>query len=280
MVPSERRRFSWRSRLGPCALGLGALAGGSACTELAPGTDILRATPEQLGAADGGAERVDPRWACLGKTAAPSAVALRPSVGLTLAVLDPALQTTPAGLQVRACNRIDVDCMTPALAATGVSSDGLVHLSLDQGFNGFLEITSPTIVPFLFFVSRPLQTERQETLNVIGPGALQALAGSGDVTINQTLGFLLLRSFDCQGELTPGVAISNGAGGEPFNFVDGLPNVGGDVTESDGIVGFVNVPTGSVVAQGIEQNTGALTGTVNVVVRRGWFTYGDLNPPR
>ena len=60
------------------------------------------------------------------------------------------------------------------------------------------------IVPFLFFVSRPLQTERQETLNVIGPGALQASAGSGDVMIDQSLGFLLLRSFDCQGELTPG----------------------------------------------------------------------------
>ena len=42
-----------------------------------------------------------------------------------------------------------------------------------------------------------------------------------------------------------------------------LPNVGGDVTEIDGIVGFVNVPTGSVVAQGIEE-TGARMGTVNV----------------
>lgn len=280
MVPFERKRWSGRLELGPCGLVLCALGWGSACTELAPGSDILLAAPGKLGAADAGAERADPRWACLGKGEAPGAVALRPSVGLSLAVLDPALQTTPAGLQVRACNRIDVDCMTPAVPATGVSSDGLIHLSLLQGFNGFLEITSPTIVPFLFFVSRPLETERQETLNVIGPGALQALAGSGDVTINQALGFLLLRSFDCQGELTSGVAISNGAGGEPFNFVDGLPNVGGDVTEVDGIVGFVNVPTGSVVAQGLEPETGKVTGTVNVVVRRGWFTYGDLNPVR
>ncbi|HKO94441.1 MAG TPA: hypothetical protein VJU61_24975, partial [Polyangiaceae bacterium] len=265
---------------GWCGWAMGALAAGSACTELAPGSDILLAAPGQLGAADAGAERADPRWACLGKAEPPSAVALRPSVGLTLAVLDPALQTTPESLLVRACNRIDVDCMSPALPAAGVSSDGLVHLSLDQGFNGFLEITSPTIVPFLFFVSRPLQTERQESLNVIGPTTLQALAGSGDVVIDPTLGFLLLRSFDCQGELASGVSVSNGAGGEPFNFVDGLPNVGGDVTDANGIVGFVNVPTGSVVGQGLEPDSGQLAGTVNVVVRQGWFTYGDLSPRR
>ena len=127
MVHSERRRFS-----GLCGLGVWALGAGSACTELAPGSDILTATPGRLGVADGGAQRADPKWACLGKAEPPSAVALRPSVGLTLSVLDPALQTTPAGLQVRACNRIDVDCMTPALPATSVSSDGLIHLSLDQ----------------------------------------------------------------------------------------------------------------------------------------------------
>jgi len=273
LVPSERRRF-W----GWCGWGLCALAAGSACTELASGSDILEAAPGQLGVADAGAKRVDPKWACLGEADPPSAVALRPSVGLTVAVLDSALLTTPAGLQVRACNRIDVDCMTPALPPIGVSSDGLVHLSLDQGFNGFLEITGPTIVPFLFFVSRPLQTERQETLNVIGPASLQALAGSGDVMIDPTLGFLLLRAFDCQGELASGVSVSNGAGGLPFNFVDGLPNIGADVTDVNGIVGFVNVPTGAVVAQGL---AGAeRTGTVNIVVRGGWFTYGDLSPLR
>lgn len=272
MALSERRRFS-----GLC--GLCALGAGSACTELAPGSDILIATG-QLGVADAGVERADPKWACLGKAEMPSAVALRPSVGLTLAVLDPALQTTPAGLQVRACNRIDVDCMTPALPPTGVSSDGLVHLSLDQGFNGFLEITSPTIVPFLFFVSRPLQTERQETLFVIGPGSLQALAGAGDVVLDPARGFLLLRAFDCQGALVTGVQVSNDAGGQPFNFVDGLPNVGADVTDANGIVGFVNVPIGSVVAQGIEPETEQIAGTVNVVVRQGWFTYGDLSARR
>jgi len=276
LAHSERRRLSALSGLGLCAF-----AAGSACTELAPGSDILTASPGQrLGVADGGAERVDPKWACLGQAEPPSAVALRPSVGLTLAVVDPALQTTPAGLQVRACNRIDVECANPARPATGMSSDGLVHLSLDQGFNGFLEITSPSIVPFLFFVSRPLQTERQETLNVIGPGALQALAGVGDVVLDPTLGLLLLRAFDCQGELVSGVQVSNDAGGQPFNFIDGLPSVGNDVSSLDGIVGYLNVPVGSVVGQGLELDKGQLTGRVNVVVRRGWFTYGDLNPLR
>src|SRR3954470_21820569 len=99
-----------RYRLLPCCV-LCAIAGNAGCTELAPGSDTLQIAPAPLGAAGAGAEQppVDPKWACLGKSASPSAVALRPTVGFSLGLNDPATQATPPGASMRACNRFDID---------------------------------------------------------------------------------------------------------------------------------------------------------------------------
>jgi hypothetical protein len=59
-------------------------------------------------------------------------------------------------------------------------------------------------------------------------------------------------------------------------FVDGLPNVGVDVTADSGLGGFVNVPMGYAVLQGRLVPRDVVIGTASVVVRPDWFTYGDV----
>jgi hypothetical protein len=206
------------------------------------------------------------------------AVPVHSSVTLSFAIVDPTSPMPPAGLSARACNLLDVNCQTPASGAAGVGGDGLIHLAVPQGFTGFVEVTSPAIVPTLFFLDQPLESDRQDAFSVISPPALAGLAQSADVTLLSGMGHLLVRTYDCQGMQAADVQISNNKGGTPFVFANGLPSPGVDVTSSDGLGGFVNVPPGLVVITGMELADHRVSGTVSVVVRDGWFTYGDLTP--
>jgi hypothetical protein len=251
------------------------------CTALASGTDTLSAEPGQLesaGAPAASPPAADPKWGCLDAVATPRAVALRPTVSFSLRLYDPTTQATPPQSSVRACNRFDLDCAAPVDGPAVPAQDGLIHLNLPQGFAGFLEVTSPAIVPALYFFNPPLDTDRQDEFIVVGFDTARALASQSSVALDPELGMIAVRTMDCTGELSGGVEFSNDKGGVPFAFVDGLPVIGYVVSNGDGIGGFVNVPPGLVVLQGQEAGSSRISGKASVIVRKGWFAYGDLNP--
>jgi hypothetical protein len=263
------------------ALPLVALAlvasGACACTELAPGSDTLLVATGSLGVDDAGAPG-DPRWACLDEAPVGGADRLVPSVELELPVRDIVSGQAPEGLSARACAKIDVNCMEPLAAPTGVEVDGAVHLQVPQGFDGYVELTSPLTVPTMYFLNRELRRDASEALNIIGRDTLAALAERGNVALEPALGHLLIRTFDCTGAPASGVQVSNTVGGIPFAFIDGLPIAGADTTSAQGLGGFVNVPLGYAVLQGVLVEGSRLLGTSNVLVREGWLSYGDVEP--
>ena len=247
-----------------------------ACTDLSSGSDtldIVIATSRN----DAGPS-ADPRWACLDQLAPGDADRLVPSIELTLPVLDIVSGRAPEGLSARACAKIDVNCGMPVAAPTGVEVDGAVHLDVPQGFDGYVELTSPETVPTMFFLNRELRRDSTEALNIIGRDALGALAARGNVALEPQLGHLLIRTFDCGGAPASGVQVSNNVGGVAFAFIDGLPIAGVDTTSAQGLAGFVNVPLGYAVLQGVLVEESRLLGTSNVVVREGWLSYGDVEP--
>jgi len=254
-----------------------AVAALSGCTELASGNDLLPQTfqPNQPDAGPA----PDTRWGCLDAPEPSMASPLVSRVDLALAVIDTVTDAPPAGLSARACSRLDVDCdnpLTPDVSAT--IEDGAVHLSVPQRFNGFVEIRSPTTVPTMYFINQDLMRDTAESFAIISTLALAGLAAQDNVTLDPTLGFVLIRTFDCQGAPASGVQLSNDKGGQPFAFVDGFPDVGRDETSGDGIGGFVNIPIGIVVLQGIVREHGTALSNASVIVRPGWFSYGDVEP--
>ncbi len=255
------------------ALALGVMG----CTELAPGTDTLAFEGLGLNQPDAAAS-VDPAWGCLDAPIPGGADRLVPNVELTLALVNTVSGAPPEGLTARACAKLDVDCATPLSPPTGVAVDGAVHLTVPRGFDGFVEITSPSTVSTMYFLNRELMRNATESFGLVSPTALGALASGGSVTLDPALGHMLIRAFDCQGNPASGVQISNDKGGLPFTFINGLPVPGRDVTVVDGVGGYVNVPLGYAVVQGILLEGERLLGTANVVVRQGWFTYGDVEP--
>ncbi|HTV18529.1 MAG TPA: hypothetical protein VMG12_07655 [Polyangiaceae bacterium] len=248
----------------------------AACTELAPGGDRLPQAVER-NAPDAGPAG-DPRWSCLDAPEPARAVPLVRAVELTLGVADSVTERPPEGLVARACQRLDVMCNTPLTSDMTVQADGALHLSVPQEFDGFIELRSPTTVPTMFYINRPLMRDTQDAIVIVSTLALGGLAATGNVTLDPTLGNVLIRVFDCQGAPASGVELANDLGGEVFAFVGGLPRVGESVTRADGVGGFVNVPPDFAVLQGIVAASGREVGTESVTVRAGWFSYGDVAP--
>lgn len=269
-------------------------AGLAACTPLAPGTDeaapLETAEPRgaeraeaiedvDVDAADAAVRSQGASWSCLEQPPAPRAVPLRPGVVLTLAVVDVASREEPEGLLARACSRLDVQCEAP-LASASSGAAGRLRLALPQGFSGFIEITSASSVPALYFPSHALDGDGFEALSVISATNLDALAQTSGIALDASLGHLLARAFDCDGAEAAGVSISNGDLGTPFSFDGGLPRFGSNVTSSDGIAGYVNVAPGLVFVEGRALAEERACGAASLVVRSGWLTYGDIEPPR
>jgi hypothetical protein len=246
----------------------------AACTELAPGTDRL---DQRIGTnlPDGGL-LTDARWACLDQAGPSEADRVVPTIDLALSVADTVTTTVPEGLSARACPRRDVRCDAPIGAAVAAGVDGMVHLPVPQSFDGYVEITSPTGVPTMYFLNRPLMRDTVEVLPMVSRLTLGALAQQASIVLDPMLGHLLIRVFDCVGAPASDVELSTNGGGTPFVFVDGLPNVGVDVTADSGLGGFVNVPMGYAVLQGRLGPRDVVIGTASVVVRPDWFTYGDV----
>lgn len=257
--------------------GVGGLAALSACTELAPGGDRLPQTSQPV-QPDAGPSPSDTRWGCLDAPASPMASPLVPQVDLSLTVIDTVTNAPPAGLAARACSRLDVMCENPLTPDVSPAIDGAMHLLVPQQFNGFVEIRSPSTVPTLYFINRELMRNTVESFAIISTAALAGLAVQGNVTLEPALGHVLIRTFDCERAPASGVQLSNDKGGRPFAFVDGFPVVGRDETTEDGIGGFINVPLDYVVLQGIVREHGTSLSNASVIVRPGWFSYGDVEP--
>jgi hypothetical protein len=153
-----------------------------------------------------------------------------------------------------------------------------MHLSVPQRFDGFVEITSPSTVPTLYFVNRELMRDTAENFAIITRAALAGLAMQGNVTLDPALGHVLIRTFNCERQPASGVQLSNDKEGRPFVFVDGFPVMDRDETTEDGIGGFVNVPLEIVVLQGFIRGHDGPVSNASVIVRPGWFSYGDVEP--
>jgi hypothetical protein len=281
LAHSESPYFARRDRLrcGGCIRALAVVSGValSGCTELASGNDLLPQTlqPNQPDAGPG----PETPWGCLDAPEPPTASPLVPRVDLALTVVDTVTGAPPAGLSARACARLEVGCdnpLTPDVSPT--SDDPTMHLLVPQRFDGFVEIRSPATVPTMYFINQELVRDTAESFAIISTLALARLATQDNVTLDPARGFVLIRTFDCQGAPASGVELSSDNDGQPFAFVDGFPVVGRDETSADGIGGFVNVPLGIAVLQGIVREHGTALSNASVIVRSGWFSYSDIEP--
>lgn len=259
-----------------------------ACTEFEPGTDEL-APGDSFAEASSGAltPGVGRDWSCIGDLVQEEAGVARATANAgrliqSLQVLSLAAGTVPPDVSVRACTVIDVGCAAPVTPDLPLDAQGWVDLPLYEGFDGYLEITGPTLVPALMFYQYPLSADsRRDTapLGLVERALLPMLTAAIGTPQDPMLGLLTLRAFDCKGDEAPGVQVSIDKPGVGWYFVSGLPSAAPTETEGSGLGGFLNVPSGITVAQfALTSREREIALPKALVSRPGWMTSLRLIP--
>lgn len=255
----------------------------SACADFKPGSDVLVGgsgtegvfplIPDEDGLGDGAQG-----WGCL--DVEPEAEDDSPAtVSYTVTLVDSITNQPPEGLTVQVCDDVDLSCARPISSQSGVSPDGRVRLSMAPGFDGFFEIYSETTVPTRLYPDGLLVDDVDgRILELVDEAALVGLATAAGVALDQDSGLVLARAFDCDGDLSRGVAFRNDAQSRAFSFIDGLP-IEGAVTGPEGLVVFTNVPRGFTLIEGTLSDTGSQMGSTSAEVVPGWVIYADIRPP-
>jgi hypothetical protein len=253
-----------------------------ACTPFEPGSDELDAEGSELTSAEPGRD-----WSCLGRIeeaqrnllpVAPGSERFVHSIQFLSFVTGAVVQ----GLSVRVCPQRDVECATPLTDFEPVRPDGWIDVVLYSGFSGFLEIRGDAIIPMAFFYPEPITRDREvyaSAIGVVERAVLPTLSAAAGAEQESTLGLVVLRTYDCQGESALGVSYDIDKAGTPFYFVAGLPSLTTVETSDSGIGGFFNVAPGVIVASAELGGTGReILKPASMLVRAGWLSYVRFIP--
>ena len=237
------------------------------------------------GATDAG----DP-WSCLANPP-PAAPPPDADVAVTMALFDP---VTPApgrngkplpGIVIRGCAKLDVVCANPIVASVTTDADGNAKLAIPAGFDGYLELTGPSIVPALWYFSPLPDAEaapRSYNVGLLSPASFSQIAATVGASIDDTAGHSFNFALDCArsyGTFGSGVSFTPSAtrtGTRSFYLINGLPSTTATTTDGSGVGGFVNLKPGVLTITG--DLAGQRTGSVSVLIRAGVITYSPIAP--
>lgn len=244
--------------------------------EFEPGSDTFTRSGVQSLSPD--------NWSCLQaplptEGGGPVAGEAAARVVYTLQFVDLSTGATYPDVRVRACGMADITCLTPVTDFVQVDARGYVDLTLFEGFFGFLEISSPQILPSLLFLTAPLvpRLGPEFPYALISLDSLPPLLGLLGVSAAPNSGIVASRVFDCDGQLADGVSFTGP--GVPYYFVGGLPTAAASRTDTNGLGGFVNVPSGLAMIDALSPDGRSITGPQSVVIRNGWLSSFFASPP-
>ena len=228
---------------------------------------------------------VDPVWGCLGHVVEPvpdptKKVAL--AVALTFTDQSPVTMAT-----VDVCDKLDVGCAgTNPDFPKGLTpdADGLVKLSVIQGFDGFVRITGPQIMDSRVFVGRPVITPPQaKSVRLLQPSEYNILAAFAKQDVDPTRGTAILLSVDCGGLPASGVHFTTpnaDAKSEEFYLINQAPTTPptASATDADGFGGFFNLPVGAAVARTTRAKDKVAIGESSFQVLANTISYVQIAP--
>lgn len=256
------------SRFERLALAVCALA---ACSEYKPDDDTWSSV-NQLGTGD---------WSCLQTTLKPvnPPGSLGDPLLYSLRLVDLATDQGFADVQVTACGLTDIACNAPVVTRT-TDELGLVGIPLFENFTGYLLISSPEVVPYLFqFPDTGVGDMLDYPLYMISLESYIEFLQVFMLPSDSRLGAVAVRAFDCQGRPAAGVELEleEGAGGQRWYFRDRLPNPRLDQTDESGLSGYIGVKPGVWTLDARLQGATPIF-RQSIIVRAGWMTAGYMVP--
>jgi hypothetical protein len=221
-------------------------------------------------------EASDLQWGCLGASN-PAATDAGPFT-VTMHVRDLLNQSPLAGVRADVCSKVDVACSDPR-STTMSDADGLVTLTIDPNFSGFVSFTSSQTAPTRYFFNPPVNSDQDiAPLSLSQPAArgalLQQLGASPD------RGDILLTASDCTSAPAAGVKfqlVPESEGAVEYYLVNGLPSPNSPATDATGYGGFVNVDPGTWTITPLLEDGRELP-ELSLVVAQGTVTWSRVVP--
>jgi len=229
---------------------------------------------------------VDPVWGCLGDVVEPvpdKTKSFEFSIGLVFAGSKAPVTTATVDI----CDKLDITCTgTAANFPKGLKPgpDGVLKVSLIQGFDGFVRITSPDIVDSRVYVGRPIVAPPVvKEVWLLPPSDYDVLAAAAKLTVDPARGTAILLAHDCQGLAVGGVRFESpnaDADSTEFYLTNQFPTTppAATSTDVDGYGGFFNLPTGASVARSIRDEDHASIGESSFQIFANTISYVQISP--
>jgi hypothetical protein len=189
-----------------------------------------------------------------------------------------------SSVDVSICAPYDLDCLHPLQQGSTDGTGRVVLQVQNAGFDGYIQVNSPDIVPSLFYGSPAVESKVVETADsyfgpipVFKPADLQRLAESYGFTYDKSRGAIFAHSVDCRLHLAPGVQIAISPTDSDVRVFYGMSSTA-IATDSSGYAVFAKVPAGQVTVVATPQAIAIPSGQRTVIVRPNWVTNMFLLP--
>jgi hypothetical protein len=216
-------------------------------------------------------------WACAGRVSWSPPKAAMTTFGFTVKDFTTGLPVS--GVDVAVCGGIDVNCSKP-YASQQTNTTGQVQLTFQNvlgsnssfGLNGYLQISSPSIAPYIYYWGFPL-SEMQLNLytEVFTASELQQALSNVKVTQDVTRGYVTAIVFDCLVNAAPGVVVKLSSA-DALTQEFSSTGVAETATDTVGQAIFTNVPVGPMTLTASPPGLGKPSSTVTANVRVGTIT--------
>lgn len=185
------------------------------------------------------------RFECAGRFSWPTNT-LNPTTFQYRATFFDAINTTMLieGADVQACTLFDPTCERSSHDHEVTGADGSVQLTIPIGtsaFEGYLLVRKIGYVDLLVAVAKPLIHDEDLSFPLVATSTLHSLGKE----IDPDAGHLFMQAQDCSGAAASGASFEHSAGdGLRYYFAGGTLDFEAEATDSRGLAGFLNVPTG------------------------------------
>jgi hypothetical protein len=229
-------------------------------------------------------------WSCVGRVGWPKPTS--DTVRMTIQVKDFETGSIFYGVDVKVCERTDVNCDNPRAQGT-IGLSGSVVLQFPNpldfkglGLDGYVQLQSPEFLPWLFYWGFPLSEPELVladsplwglTIRVLTLNEASAVGTSLGGSYDPGKSLLIATVHDCESHIAPGVQVTtNPADPDAGEFYGLSPTL--TATDGYGFATFAGLPTGSVDVIATPLALGKTSSRQTVTLRHGWVTAPIMLP--
>jgi hypothetical protein len=227
----------------------------------------------------------DPAWSCVSEEASTVTEPSTKQFVVRIPVISVLSQAPMAGVTARMYRKIDVDAANPLGDPVVSDAKGVIELTVDSGYDGFLTLSHADIGPSLYFFNPPVKkNETVAPIRLASPAMVSALFQQVGKTFDPTRGIVVLTAEDCTGAPAGGIAFTStmsDAATQPFYSVDGLPTTSTQSTDASGYGGLIGLTPGTLAITGSRNAVGDTTeaiGKLSLFVKASSVSYSRMVP--